>query len=71
MVHLPSGLMYYEALPPETKPLPRPLSLEAHPAAQQSPKPHSENIFSKLLGELKFKFSRRISGTAGGVVTER
>jgi hypothetical protein len=63
--------MYYEALPPETKPLPRPLSLEAHPAAQQSPKPHSENIFSKLLGELKFKFSRRISGTAGGVVTER
>jgi hypothetical protein len=40
-------------------------------AAQQSPpKPKAKNIFKKLLGKLKFKLSRRISRTAGGVVTE-
>jgi hypothetical protein len=65
-VKLPSGLIYSEMLPPETKPLPK-------MTAQQLPSPpehQSENIFSKLAGKLKFKFWRRISGTASSVATE-
>jgi hypothetical protein len=72
-VRLPSGKTYSEMLPPEVEPLPRPLfmdAIQANVAAHQSPKPQSKNIFRKLLGKLKFQFSRRISGTAGGVVTE-
>ena len=42
-------------------------------AAQQSPspmKPKSKSTFRKLVGKLKFKPWRRVSRTAGGVVTE-
>jgi hypothetical protein len=72
-VRLPSGEMYSEMLPPDVEPLPRPLfmdAIQAKVAAHQSKKPQFKNIFRKLLGKLKFKFSRRISRTAGGVVTE-
>lgn len=55
-VHLPSGHIYSEVLPPGM-------------AAQESPlPPESENILSKLLGKLKLW--RRISVTTGDVVTE-
>jgi hypothetical protein len=47
-VQLPSGEIYSEVLPPEM-------------AAQElPPEPQSENIFSKLVGKLKFKPWRRI-----------
>jgi hypothetical protein len=72
-VRLLSGKTYSEMLPPEVEPLLRPLfmdAIQANVAAHQSPKPQSKNIFRKLLGKLKFQFSRRISGTAGGVVTK-
>ena len=55
-VHLPSSHVYSEVLPPEM-------------AAHESPLPtESESILSKLVGNLKFW--RRISVTAGDVVTE-
>jgi hypothetical protein len=55
----------------EIKPLPLSPEREGYQpkmAAQQSPSPPkrpSKNIFRKLVGKLKLKFSRRISGTAG------
>jgi hypothetical protein len=54
----PSGESYSEVVPLEM-------------AAQKlpPPEPQPENVFSKLVGKLKFKPWRRISGTAGGVVT--
>ena len=55
-VHLPSGLVYSEVLPPEM-------------AAHESPLPtESEGILSKLVGKLKLW--RRISLSSDNVVTE-
>ena len=66
----PSGETYSVMLPPDRKSLPRPLFLDVYMAkkAAQPKKSKYKNIVSKLLG--KIKFWRRISGTAGGVVTE-
>ena len=64
-VKLPSGLIYSEMLPPEIKSPPK---MTAQPLPSQEHQ--SENILSKLAGKLKFKFWRRISGTASGVETE-
>ena len=65
-VQLPSGEIYSEMQPPG------PEGYQPKMAAQQlpsPPEPQSKNFFSKLVGG-KLKFWRRISGTAGGVVTE-
>jgi hypothetical protein len=59
-VILPSGGTYSEMLPPDSRPAVKPL--------RRPKKAPPKNIFSKLFGKLKFW--RRISGTAGGVVTE-
>ena len=65
-VKLSSGIIYSEMLPPVTKPPPK-MTTQQLPSL---PEHQSENILSKLAGKLKFKFWRRISGTASSVVTE-
>lgn len=75
-VQLPSGEIYSEMVPAESKTVPLLSGQEGFQpkiVAQQLPsplEPQSESIFGKLVGGLKFRPWRRISGTAGGVVTE-